>query len=102
MRWGLIVSDSAGEHSIVATGMEYTSEPMPEMEVPEYYSKGDRIDFLKQSSKSSESSINEIKALFPDTKVIIKVPGVGELSGDEISDYVSSFDSNFKGLETDY
>ena len=98
----LMVSDSTGDHSIVATGMEYTSEPVPKMEVPEYYSKGDRIDFLRLSAKSSDKSINEIMTLYPDTKVIIRIPGVGELSGDEISDYVSLFDPNFKGLETDY
>lgn len=98
----LMASDSTGEHSIVATGMEYTTEALPKMEVPEYYSKGNRIDFLKLSSKSLERSINEIMAMHPGAKVIFTVPGAGELSGDEISDYVSSFDPDFKGLETDY
>lgn len=98
----LMASDSTGEHSIVATGMEYTTEPLPKMEVPEYYSKGNRIDFLILSSKSLERSINEIMAMHPGAKVIFTVPGAGDLSRDEITDYVSSFDPNFKGLETDY
>ncbi len=98
----LMVSDSTGDHSIVATGMEYTTDPLPKMEVPEYYSKGNRIDFLKLSSKSLERAINEIMAMHPGAKVIFTVPGAGDLSRDEITDYVSSFDPNFKGLETDY
>lgn len=98
----LMASDSTGEQSIVATGMEYTAEPLPKMEVPEYYSKGNRIDFLKLSSKSLERSINEIMAMHPGAKVIFAVPGAGDLSRDEITDYVSSFDPDFKGLETDY
>ena len=98
----LMASDSTGDHSIVVTGIEYTTEPLPKMEVPEYYSKGNRIDFLKLSSKSLERSINEIMAMHPGAKVIFTVSGAGELSGDEITNYVSSFDPNFRGLETDY
>lgn len=40
--------------------------------------------------------------MYPGSKVKIMVPGGGELSGDEIWDYVSSFDPNFRGLEIDY
>lgn len=98
----LMAIDSTGCHKFVTTGMEYTSEPLPKMEVPEYYSKGDRISFLKTTSKSLERSINELKAMYPGAEIKFQVSGGPELSADEISDYASSFDPNYKGLETDY
>ena len=98
----LMASDSTGCHTFVATGLEYTSDPRPMMEVPEYYSKGNRTDFLKLSSKSGENYINELKSEYPGVKVIYQVAGGPELSEDEILGYASNFDPEYKGLETDY
>lgn len=98
----LMVVDSSGNHSFIATGLEYTAEALPVMEVPEYYSKGNRIDFIKHSSKSIDSYIAELKAMYPESGIKLRIPGGQELSIDEISEYYSSFDPNFHGLETDY
>lgn len=101
---GLIlkVSESSGCHEFVATGLEYTTEPLPKMEVPEYYSKGNRIDFLRNSSMSLEMTINRIRAMLPGGNIKLQVSGGAELSADEIPDYLSSFDPDYRGLETDF
>ncbi len=72
------------------------------MEVPERYSRGDRRDFLKLSSKSLERTINEIKALYPGANIKFQVTGGDELDLNGMSDYMSTLDPDFKGLETDY
>ena len=98
----LMAEDSTGSHKFVANGLEYTGEPMPEMEVPERYSRGDRRDFLKLSSKSLERTINEIKAMYPGANIKFQFAGGDELDLNGMSDYMSTLDPDFKGLETDY
>ncbi|MDE6469041.1 MAG: hypothetical protein K2L28_09140, partial [Muribaculaceae bacterium] len=98
----LMVSDSSGCHEFVATGLEYTTESLPKMEVPEYYSKGNRIDFLRNSSVSIERTISRIRAMSAGADIKLNVSGVGELGAYEIDDYLSSFDPDYRGLETDY
>ncbi|MDE6379825.1 MAG: GLPGLI family protein [Muribaculaceae bacterium] len=98
----LMVSDYSGNHTFVATGLEYTAESIPVMEVPEYYSKGNRLEFIKHSSKSIDGYIAELKAMYPESGIKLRFPGGQELSIDEISEYYSSFDPNFQGLEIDY
>lgn len=92
----LMATDTTGCHDFIATGLEHPKDPLPEMEVPERYQKGDRIKFLKLRRKVSKQSVRDILARYPGSKVYL--PDGTELT----DDYFAAFDPDYDYLETDY
>lgn len=101
----LYVSDCNGYNTFGATGLEYTKDPLPKMEVPEYYQKGDRIEFLRLVRKLSQRfSIDTFLQQYQDQSPNIKIytSDGRELTSEMIKEEQALLDPNYEELETDY
>lgn len=101
----LSVSDSTGYNTFVATGLEYTKDPLPRMEVPEYYQAGDRIEFLKLLNKLAQNfSIDLLLDGYQTQSCDVKIytSDGRELTPAMIREEQDTFDPNYEELETDY
>lgn len=96
---GLILEahEESGTHSFIATGIEHTNDPVPEMIVSEWYHNEDRRKFLTAKKAFWD---NPLAYLFADIP-----PGCKVIASDgtEIKrDTRLATDNNYDFLETDY
>ncbi|MDE5595620.1 MAG: GLPGLI family protein [Muribaculaceae bacterium] len=101
----LYVSDSNGYNTFVATGLEYTKDELPQMEVPEYYHKGNRIEFLRLVRKLSQRfSVDALLEQYQIQSQDVKIytSDGRELTSEMIREEQDLLDPNYEELETDY
>lgn len=96
---GLILkaTENRGIHSFIATGIEHTMEPVPEMLVAEWYHKENRKKYLQTKKALHDNPIVYLLADMPPGCKVFSSDGT-EIHPD--TQYMT--DSNYDFLETDY
>lgn len=96
---GLILeaNEASGTHSFIATGIEHTTDPVPEMIVPEWYHKEDRKKYLKAKKKFIDNPIAHLFANIPPGCKVMGSDGTEIKRNDQVVT-----DDNYDLLETDY